>query len=246
VTGAAALLTAIAALISSLAWPLAFVTVFILFRSPIAAAARRLPSLIDRMNKVKVGFLEAELERTGAAAAAQPTDQAGEVTREQIRAAARIEVQAAEIGAQPLLEQMRALCLEYERTRGAAPPGRDRTKMLTEIIAKMRALGPSLSGHIEEFKSSDLAGSRLAAVAIMQLKPEEADFPWLLERFRTDQPFVFYQSALVLKNTSRSANSRISAAAKATAEKALDALMAYKGPPDEKTIAVLKSIVDYR
>ena len=242
----AALLTAIAALVASLAWPMAFVTLFILFRTPIRAAAERLPSLIDRMNKVKLGFLEAELDETAAAAAAQPASQGGEVTPEQIRAAARIEVQAAEIGAQPLLDQMRALCLEYERTRAATLPGRNRTQTFTEILAKMRALGPSLSGHVAEFKKSDLAGSRLAAIAIMQLKPDEADFAWLLERFRTDQPFLFYQSALVLKNTSRSSDPRISATSKATAEKALDAISAYKGPPDENTIAVLKSIVDYR
>lgn len=60
---AAHLITAIAALISALIWPLALLLLFIIFRHEIRAASAKIPKIVDRVQKIKFGGLEAELEK---------------------------------------------------------------------------------------------------------------------------------------------------------------------------------------
>lgn len=61
-TAIAALVTAIAALVAAIAWPIAFLVIFFMFRGPLSAAFEKLPSAISRMQKLKLGSFEAELE----------------------------------------------------------------------------------------------------------------------------------------------------------------------------------------
>ena len=79
----AKLITAIAALLGAIAWPLVFLTLVVLYRKQLAAAIERLPGLFDRLRKMKVAGLEAELD----ALAAMAPDRGG-VTADQARAAA--------------------------------------------------------------------------------------------------------------------------------------------------------------
>lgn len=86
---AAALLTSIAALIAALAWPAALFAIFVLYRSQLRMAIERLPAAIDRMQKVKLGILEAELSKTASAVIDNP-DKSGQISAQEIQSAALI------------------------------------------------------------------------------------------------------------------------------------------------------------
>ena len=46
-------------------------------------------------------------------------------------------------------------------------------------------------------------GRRLAAICILQLKPELRTLPWLVDRMRVEQPFVFFHASVALLNAAR-------------------------------------------
>ena len=83
-TATAAFITSIAALIAAIAWPLAIVVVFLLFRSQIRTAFEKLPSVMDRMQKVKIGILEAELNEQAAAIMEKDAKNPDGITAQQI------------------------------------------------------------------------------------------------------------------------------------------------------------------
>lgn len=198
VVEAAALITAMAALISAIVWPVAIALVVLVYRKPFSAAFGRLPSLVDRMQKIKLGALEAELDRQAEAAGADP--QAGEViSTAEIRAAAKIETEARLFDNQSLRDKVQQLCFEYETIRKVLPSGRNRTSAMTQVFIKMRTLGPAVSDWIEDMKTSTVSGNRLWAIAIMQIDPDKADLNWLVERFRDETPFLFFHAANALR-----------------------------------------------
>src|SRR4051812_33016879 len=109
----AALITAIAALIAAIAWSTALMLILYLFKEKFALAFDRIPSVIDRMNKIKLGALEAELEKQADSAAVDI--KAGEnISPQQIEAAARVGVQAKSLDIQSLRDKINQLCFEYD------------------------------------------------------------------------------------------------------------------------------------
>lgn len=198
------------------------------------------------MNKIKLGLLEADLDKVAAAAASAGAIelQSGDVTGPQIEAAVKIERYAPQIGSSALVQQMQLLCEEYDTTRTVMPSGSERTRVMTQILAKMRVLAPSVADYIAEFKRSHTAGGRLAAVAIMQFVPSTADDAWLLERFKSDQAFVFFHSANVIRNMARSEDINTAKRGKRLASQALRVIEEFGGVKDQNTLKLLKSITD--
>lgn len=242
-TGLAALITAIAALIAAIVWPVSLIVLFLLFRAQILLAAENVPALVKRMRKVKLGVFEAELEKETEglvdAALADPS----KISPQQIRSATRVQVAARSLDDQALRAQLKQLSLEFDILRKTLPSGRERSRAMTEMLVKMRTIGPALSHLIGEMKASDSPGERLAAVAMMQLDPDLLDLDWLLERFRSDPPFIFFQSAFALENAVRLLGPEEDARIRQTAEKALQQVQAYAGEPDANTVRLLEGIV---
>lgn len=237
---AAKLITAIGSLFGAIAWPLAVLAIALLFRIEIKMTAGRVPLLLDRMRKMKIAGVEAELDKV---ADASEGVKSGDVTPRQIEAAARIAVEADEYQ-EDLLAKLDKLCLEYDGIRRSVAPSGARTQAMTRVLVKMRALAPALIEHIAPYKGSGSAGSRLAAVAMMQMSPKVADVAWLAERFSIDQPFVFYHAALALQNL---AIDKIASAEKRrlieAAYKGVTTLKAFEGGPDHSTIGVLENLI---
>jgi hypothetical protein len=236
----AKLITAFGALLGAVAWPIAVLSITLIFRKEIKAGFARLPAILDRMRKMKLAGIEAELDKV---AEASGQVQSGEVTPLQIEAAARIEVEA-NSHVDDLSTQLDRLCLEYDAIRRSLPPSSKRTHAMTRVLVKMRALAPALVSLIDRYKGSGSSGSRLAAIAMMQMNPNVADVQWLAERFSKEQPFVFYHAALALQNLGSEGLSNVEwDELLGASQRALDQVKAFEGKPDQQTIEVLESLV---
>ena len=233
----AKLITAIAALLGVIVWPAIFLTLVCLFRKELGSAIERLPALFDRLRKMKVAGVEAELD-----ALAEKSPDRGGVTADQAKAAAQLAIQARESGSSQMQAELDKLCLQYDTIRRTMPAGPLRTQEMTKIVVKMRALGPSTSERIEALKRSGSAGSRLAAIAMMQMEPERADLPWLLERFASEAPFVFYHAALALVNAANGPDPAERAHVTEFARQALRIVEDHL-QPDQNTVGVLRSLI---
>jgi hypothetical protein len=167
---AAKLITAIASLLSALLWPAFFAAIVIAYRREITISLARLPSVIDRARKVKAPGIEVDLDVLAANAPLS-----GEITLEQRRVAQELVISSDGTERDTLLANLDELCIQYDTIRRTMTAGSMRTRAMTQIVVKMRAIGPSVSATIEVFKGSGSAGSRLAAVAMMQMEPVKAD-----------------------------------------------------------------------
>lgn len=197
-------------------WPLLLGSVAFVFRKEIRLALDKAPALFERIRKASLAGINLELDRV-AANEQGAANAGGKVTPRQIEAAARIEVQARDIDSQSLLNELDQLCLQYDSLRRSLPSGPERTEAMTRVLIKMRSLAPSLVSHIEAYKGSGSPGSRLAAIAMMQMVPHVADLGWLKERFRLNTPSFSIMrrwrfktspiTAVLLKRKSNSARS---------------------------------------
>ena len=236
---AAKLITAIGTLLGAIAWPLAIFTLGFLFRNELRFAAKRIPSFMDRVRKMKIAGIEAELDRV---ADAVKENEKGTVTPRQIEIAAKIAIEAD--GDLDLAKQLDRLCLEYDSLRRSMPAGSDRTQAMTRVVVRMRALAPSLVEFIENYKGSGSPGSRLAAIAMMQMNPNACDIAWLAERFSVEQPFIFYHAALALQNMANNALSNVEwDHLLGAVQQSLGTIRSFKGNPDQSTIEILELIM---
>ena len=238
----AALITAIAALTAALVWPVAIFAFVYLFKGKMSVALDKLPSILERANKIKLGWLDLELDKQ-AESISGDIHGGEQISAQQIQAAARVEVQAKSLDLQSLRDKIQQLCFEYETVRKVLPSGSERTRAMTQTFVKMRTLGPAVADWIEEMKASAVAGNRLLAIAIMQIDPDKADIDWLVERFETEKPFVFFHAANALRIVATSSFSTRANAARAAAEQALERINGFQGPRDSDTIRVLSAIV---
>lgn len=135
------------------------------------------------------------------------------------------------------------MCIEYETTRALLPSGPRRTQAMNQTVTKMRALGPSVAILLDELKASESVGNRLFAIAIMQMEPAKADIEWLLARFHSETPFIFFNAATALRGVSRQDNTLKRKDAVEAEKKARDIVNNFPGVPDATTISVLDEIV---
>jgi hypothetical protein len=238
----AKLITSIAALVGAVAWPLAIFLIIYVFRAELRSTLSKVPILLDRLRKASLPGLALELDRVADAEAACGTDKSGNITPRQIEAATRIQTQ--EVDSQALLKELDRLCLEYDSLRLSLPSGEKRTRAMTRVIVKMRSLAPSVIDFLDAYKGSGSAGSRLAAIAMMQMVPRVADLAWLRDRFSTELPFLLYHAALALQNV---ANVSDTPAKKKqlrdVVKSALDTVKSFSGVPDQGTVEVLSTLL---
>ena len=235
-------LTAVAAILGAIAWPSTLLATAFLFRGALQTAISRIPSMLDRVTKASIAGIKIELDRV---ANAEFEDKGGNVTPNQKESAARIAVEKNDLGVRPLLAELDRLCLEFDTLRRTLPPGDIRTRAMTRIVVQMRSLAPSLIEFLDAYKSSGSAGSRLAAIAMMQMVPTSADVQWLENRFRVDPPFLFYHAALALRNVMDSPNiseGRLLDISN-SARRALEKVKSFQGVADRSTIEVLETMI---
>ncbi|MCK1655841.1 hypothetical protein IVA88_31145 [Bradyrhizobium sp. 149] len=240
----AKLLTATAAFIGAIAWPTTALIVVSFFRRELQSALGKLPLMMDRVRKATIPGVALELDRIADAESETDKDKGGKITPRQIEAAARIEVQARGVGSEELLRELDRLCLEYDSFRRALPPGPERTRAMTRAVVKMRSLAPSVLDSLGIYKGSGSPGSRLAAIAMMQMVPRVADLAWLGERFSVEQqPFLLYHAALALQNVANiSDTGEKRDLLRRVAEEALTKVKSFPGVPDQGTIEVLQML----
>jgi hypothetical protein len=200
---------------------------------------------LDRVRKATIPGVALELDRIADAETETDKDKGGKITPRQIEAAARISVQAMGIGSEDLVHELDRLTLEYDSLRRALPPGVERTRAMTRVIVKMRSLAPSLSDAVDIYKGSGSPGSRLAAIAMMQMVPSVADLDWLAERFAVEQqPFLLYHASLALQNVANvSDTTEQKVRLRQVAEKAMAKVKSFPGVPDHGTIEVLEMLL---
>jgi hypothetical protein len=243
----AKLLNSIAALVGAVAWPMAVVSVVLMFRRELTSGIRKIIEMLDRMKKASVAGIVIELERV-ANSEVEQAGQGGNITPEQRKAAARITVQARGVSDVTLLDELDGLCLAYDALRRELPAGTNRTREMTRVVVKMRALAPSVINYLDVYKGSGSPGSRLAAVAMMQMVPRLADVNWLRERFSVEKPFVFYHAALALQNVANIASTiEEKAQLRQIGEQALATVNKFGGKfggtPDRNTVDVLNALI---
>jgi hypothetical protein len=240
----AKLLTSIAALVGAVAWPATALIIFYFFRTELKSVLSKVPILLERVKKASVAGIALELDRVADAEAASGADKRGNITPGQIQAATRIEIDTRDVGARSLLPELDKLCLEYDSLRRTLPSGDMRTRAMTRVIVKMRSLAPTLVAFLDAYKGSGSPGSRLAAIAMMQMVPRVADLEWLKERFSSEQPFIFYHAALALQNVANLSDTpEKKRRLREVAIEALDIVKSFKGPPDQGTIEVLDMLL---
>lgn len=236
------LLFSIAAILAAIAWPTGLVVAIAIFRTELQAILKQVPLLIERIKKASLPGVQLELEQI---ANLTNDSKSGEITAKQVEAANRIVIQQDGVGQQALLSDLDRLCLEYDALRRTTSAGPSRTQAMTRVLVKMRILAPALIDYIDVYKNSPSAGSRLAAIAMMQMSPRAADVSWLKDRFWVEQPFLFYHSALALEG---SANVLETDRAKRelldVSEQARKKIKSFDGTPDSETLKVLDTLID--
>ena len=136
--------------------------------------------------------------------------------------------------------RMLGFAQEYETTRASMSHGPDRTRAMNGVVSKMRTLALAADIFLDTFMvSANSPGQRLAAVCILQLKPQMSAVPWLVERMRIEQPFVFFHAAIALLNTVRRFGSGEQAALTAALESAVKQVQSYGEQADANTLRVL-------
>lgn len=239
------LVTSVAALLGALAWPGVFLAVVFMFRIELKSSLNKIPIVLDRVRKASLAGIAIELDRVADAETESGAAKSGIITPRQLEAATRIEIETREVGSDALLRELDRLCLEYDSLRRTLPSGDIRTRAMTRILVKMRTLAPSLVQFLDAYKGSGSPGSRLAAIAMMQMVPRSADLDWLRGRFSSEQPFLFYHAALALQNVANIADTPEKRAnLKRLAQEALDTVSNFDGPRDESTVEVLKALLD--
>ncbi len=114
--------------------------------------------------------------------------------------------------------RMLGFAQEYETMRASMHAGADRTRAMNGVVAKMRTLALASDFLLDELMNAgNSPGRRLAAICILQLKPDMEYVPWLTDRMRLEQPFVFFHASVALLNAVR----RFGSSEKATLAKAL-------------------------
>lgn len=199
---------------------------------------------MQKLKREQLRQLSQDLSAEAASMVDAAIEHPGSISEDQIRSASKIEIQAKALETDVIRTQLSQLCAEYENLRKGMPPGQARTRAMTQVLVKMRTLGRAAEHLLDELKQSAAAGDRLAAVAIMQIDPGKADIEWLVARFGSEKPFVFYQSAIALLNVARSDDRERAAAAVEAARRAKNTIEAFDGPTDRNTIQVLDMILN--
>ena len=135
--------------------------------------------------------------------------------------------------------RMLGFAQEYETVRASRHAGPDRTRAMNAVVAKMRTLALAADLYLDEWMTADTPGRRLAAICILQMKPELRTVPWLVERMRAEQPFVFFHASVALLNAVRRFGPSERAALGPALRDALAAVQKFGEKADSNTVRSL-------
>ena len=211
-------LQAIAALLSAVAWPLVIVVFILTQRRPLIG-------LLDKLEEITFpgGFgakLRREVDKSAEAALSSDPRAGKAPTEEQLEAAERVEQVARRSDISVVWAEVRQLAREYERIRATMPSGDSRTRRMEVVVTKMRTLALAAYPLLRDLDSSESPGERLAAVAILQVRPNPDYLDWLAERVAEEKPFIGYHAAVALLVAARTLESSHHAELQAAVQKA--------------------------
>lgn len=135
-----------------------------------------------------------------------------------------------------------SLAKEYETTRDSMPSGWERTRQMAAVFAKMKAAAPDAQALLDEFTGSPSPGTRLGAIAILQMFPRKPYADWLATRLDNpivEAPFVGYQAAVALAEAVRALPREDCLNLRDSFQKAIE--LASKLPKDSDRLTVLQS-----
>jgi hypothetical protein len=97
------------------------------------------------------------------------------------------------------------LAAEYERIRREMPASGSRTSQMAGVFARMKAKAARVQPLLSKFEKGSSPGARLAAIAILQMFPDEQHLDWLAVRLdpEEEKPFIGYQAAVALAEAVR-------------------------------------------
>lgn len=124
-------------------------------------------------------------------------------TPQQIQGAESVAEAALSTGLATIRQKVTNLADEYDVIRDTLTSGYVRTEKMQAVVNGLRALGIAALPLLPELIHSEFPGQRLAAIVILQLKPDAMYLDWLAQRIREDKPFAGYQAALALLNAAR-------------------------------------------
>jgi len=195
------MIKAIAELVSAVAWPLIVLLL-------VLSQKRAVSSLLSNLGSLTLpGGVEAKLrsrvEKETEAILKEDPKAAERLTERQLLAAEKIQRLSVDSDISTIRRQITELAKEYERTRASMSSGDERTRRMEIITTKMRTLSLAALPLLEELRSSDSPGSRLAAIAILQVTPNIEYVDWLAERLNVEKPFIGYHAAVALEVAAR-------------------------------------------
>ncbi len=96
------------------------------------------------------------------------------------------------------------LVKEYNEVRTILPSGSLRTKMMNDIVARMKNILSDSDEILEQFSKGESPGERLVAISLLQKFPKTNYLPWLADHIGiSEKPFIGYQAAVALYLASR-------------------------------------------
>ncbi len=199
------LLSAVAALLGAVAWPLVILIIVLFYREPIAKLLQNIESLKFPGVEVKLELESLVEDEAKAQIGEEPKDAAKEVTIGQVEAAERVREFAERHDLTIAQKEMVALAQKYDQIRATMPSGDARTRKLDALVVKMRILALACEPFLDKFASSSSPGERLAAIAILQVKPDPKYYEWLAQRLKGESDFVGYYAAVALSSAVRHA-----------------------------------------
>ena len=119
--------------------------------------------------------------RRAANKAVNKEEQAEGPTAVEIEAAEKIGIVALDYDLEVVSMQLRQFAAEYERIRSIMPGGPERTRRIQAVVAKLRTLAVAARPLLAELSASRSVGERLAAVVMLQVRPEIDWISWLGE-----------------------------------------------------------------
>jgi hypothetical protein len=168
-------LTAVAALIASVAWPVLALVVIVKF-SP------QLVGLLRRMTKVELLGIKAEIQTELNKAAEEAAPLAGlskGVSADELQRSVKVAEIAGQGDTELVRQQVDSLATEYENIRAAMPPGDQRTRRMEVVVSKMRTRGRAAFPIRYDLIQSPSPGHRLQAIASLQVVPDFDLLDWV-------------------------------------------------------------------
>jgi len=140
-----------------------------------------------------------------------------------------------------LFLEIESLAYAYENIRRLMPSSDNRTRLMQDIVEKMKLKAEETTTILPELISSSSPGKRLAAIAALQEKPKLDYLDWLAEHVgNSEKPFVGYHASVSLYTAARSLGTEYKERVSQVLDKAIENLYKYDYK-DPNQISVLNA-----